>query len=329
VTIADLLVELRKLDVRIALDGDRLRLNAPAGALTDEHKRDLSARKAEIIEFLRAAEHLAAQQRAIVPLEAGGSRLPIFAVAGHNGDVFAYRALVRHLGPDQPFFGLQPPGLEEGAEPLSSVDDMAGYFAEQIRAFHPHGPMAIAGFCAGGTVAFELARRLTISGAIITNLILFGAPYCTSYRMLQQTMARTRYFTNRSITHARALLTMPAAERAAYVAERAQVLRPRETETPDDAVLIRRRAVENATMAAVRAYSPTPFAGHVDLMLPCESWKHSSDAPLRWSRYAASSAEFVGPDDCNGDTMLLPEHAATFATFVEAAQKRYAQGPTA
>ena len=101
-----------------------------------------------------------------MPLEAAGTRTPIFAVAGHNGDVFAYRALAQHLGPDQPFFGLQPPGLEEGSEPLTRVEDMARYFAEQIRAFRPVGPMSIAGFCAGGTIAFELARELTNSGAV-------------------------------------------------------------------------------------------------------------------------------------------------------------------
>ncbi len=325
-TVADLLAELRKRDVHVVLEGDRLRLNAPTGVLTDEHKRDLASRKTEIITFLREAQQLATQQRAIVPLEGSGTRTPIFAVAGHNGDVFAYRALAQHLGPEQPFFGLQPPGLEEGSEPLTDVGELADYFAAQIRAFRPHGPISIAGFCAGGTIAFELGRRLRARAASVTNLLLFGAPYCTSYRLLQQTMARARYFTSRSVTHARALLSMPAEERAHYLAERARVLGSREAEPVSDPVLIRRGAVEEATMAAVRAYSPQPFDGHIDHMLPCESWKHSPDDPLRWSRFAASSAEFVGPDDCNGDNMLLPEHAATFAAFVATAQQKHAGG---
>jgi thioesterase domain-containing protein len=322
--IAELLAELRRRDVHVSLDADRLRLNAPAGALTDAQKRELSERKPEIIAFLRDAERLSTQQRAIVPLGGSGARTPIFAVAGHNGDVFAYRALAQHLGSGQPFFGLQPPGLEEGSEPLTSVEELARYFAVQIRAFRPDGAMSIAGFCAGGTVAFELARELTNRGANITNLILFGAPYCASYRPLQQTMARARHFTHRSILHARALLTMPAAERAHYLAERARVFLPHEAEEVTDPVLIRRGLVEEATMAAVRAYSPSPFAGHVDLMIPCESWTRSPDDPLRWSTLAASSESFIGPDDCNGDTMLLPAHAATFAAFVTTAQDRHA-----
>ena len=325
-TAADLLAELRKLDVHVVLDGDRLRLNAPAGVLTDDHKRDLAQRKPEVIAFLREAQRLASQQRAIVPLESAGTRTPIFAVAGHNGDVFAYRALVQHLGPDQPFFGLQPAGLEEGSEPLTRVEDMARYFAEQIRAFRPVGPMSIAGYCAGGAIAFELARQLTNSGACITNLILFGAPYCKFYRRLQWTMALVRHYSSRWVTHARALRTMPVAERASYVAARARMLMPREAEEVTDPVLIRRGAVEEATMAAVRMYSPEPSGSHIDFMMPCESWKRSSAHPLRWSRLAASSTAYVGPDDCNGDTMLLPEHAATFAAFVADAQQRHARG---
>src|ERR1700752_2420419 len=126
-SIAELLTELRKLDAHVMLDGDRLRLNAPAGALTDQHKRQLQSRKQEIVDFLRSAQQLVSQQRALLPLTAHGTQIPISAVAGHNGDVFCYRALAEQLGSDQTFFGLQPPGLEEGTEPLTSVAGLAEY----------------------------------------------------------------------------------------------------------------------------------------------------------------------------------------------------------
>jgi thioesterase domain-containing protein len=336
-TAADLLAELRELDVHIVLDGDRLRLNAPVGVLTDEHKRNLAQRKPEVIAFLREAQRLGSQQRSIVPLEPAGTRTPIFAVAGHNGDVFAYRALAHHLGPDQPFFGLQPPGLEEGSEPLTRVEDVARYFAEQIRAFQPVGQMTIAGYCAGGSVAFELARQLTNTGAGVTNLILFGAPYCKFYRRLQWTMAVVRHYSSRSMTHARTLVTIPVAERGSYVAQRARhlaerargLLEQKEADEVTDPVLARRGAVVKATLAAARAYSPKSSSIHIDFMLPCESWKRSSAHPLAWSRFAASTTEFVGPDGCSGDTMLLPEHAATFAAFVAEARQRQARSVSA
>ena len=154
------LAELRSRDVEVWADGDHLRCAAPAGVLTPDLRDQLQQRKSEILEFLRSAKELAQQQRAIVPLQPHGTRTPMFGVAGHNGDVFCYRALVQHLGEDQPFFGLQPPGLDGRSEPLTRVEDLAAYFAAQIRTFHPNGPCIITGFCAGGGVAFELGRQL-------------------------------------------------------------------------------------------------------------------------------------------------------------------------
>jgi hypothetical protein len=123
------------------------------------------------------------------------------------------------------------------------------------------------------------------------------------------------------------LIALPAAERKRYLAARTHALRPTSMDAPTDPVMIRRAAVEDATMAAVCKYQPQPFDGHIDLMLPCEAWKHSSDAPLRWSGFAASTTEFTGSDDCNGDTMLLPEHAPTFAALINAARQRHSTGP--
>ena len=119
------LAELRSRDVEVWADGDHLRCAAPAGVLTLDLRNQLQQRKSEILEFLRSATALAQQQRAIVPLQPRGTRPPVFGVAGHNGDVFCYRALAAHLGDEQPFFGLQPPGLDGLTEPLASVADLA------------------------------------------------------------------------------------------------------------------------------------------------------------------------------------------------------------
>ncbi len=322
--VSDLLAQLRALDVHVVLDGERLRLNAPAGVLTERHREQLQQHKAEIVEFLQMAQRLSQQQRAIVPLQPDGTHVPVFAVAGHNGDVFAYRSIARHLGKEQPFFGLQPPGLEEGTEALADVSELAGYFASQIRAYRPKSPYTIAGFCAGGTVAFELARQLSQSGEKVINLVLFGSPFCISYRKIPQLIATGSTMARRSLVHARALLTLPAEERRDYFGARMRALQnPEKADAPEDPVIARRTAVEEATMSAVRKYEPERFEGHIDLMLPCHAWARSSDTPLRWERYAASCTQFVGPDSCNGDNMLLPEHAATFATLFERARENH------
>ena len=118
---ATFLSELRRRDIEVWLDGGQLRCSAKTGALTPELREELARRKQEIVKVLTAAQALVSQERAIVPLQASGSRIPVFAVPGHNGDVFCYRSLSAQLGADQPFFGLQPVGYDGAAQPLRDV----------------------------------------------------------------------------------------------------------------------------------------------------------------------------------------------------------------
>lgn len=309
-----LLAELRRRDVQVWAEGDRLRCNAPVGVLTRELRQHLQERKSEILAFLRSAEALALQPPSIVPLQPRGRRTPVFAVAGHNGDVFCYRALAQHLGDDQPFFGLQPPGLDGKSEPLARVEDLAAYFADQIRAFQPHGPYILAGFCAGGTVAFELAQQLLRGGAEISSVAMFACPYPTWYRFPTQLGRSLAQQVERFGGHARALWSLSSRELREYVAEKRQGRKARREAAATaarDPVLIRRAKVEHVTLAAVRRYTPHPFAGRLDLFSPLQQWVRS--ATPRWGAVAQRTAEYFGPVGSTGDTMLLEPHAAGVA----------------
>ena len=314
-TLSAFLADLGKREVRVWADGDRLRCRAPAGVLTPELRRAIQERKREILELLRSGAALAEQQRAIVPLQPCGARDPVFAVAGHNGDVFCYRALVEHLGDDQPFFGLQPPGLDGQSEPLTRVEDLAAYFAGQIRAFRPNGPYVIVGFCAGGGIAFELARQLLQSGAAISFVGLFGSPYPTWYRFLSQLRRWLAQQVERISRHARALVSLSSGERRVYVAEKLRLRkghRDRVDAAAADPVLALRAKVERATIAASRSYTPGHFAGRVGLFLPSREWVRFGHAALGWRSVAQRTEEYVGPDGCDSDNMLR-EYAPRFA----------------
>jgi len=320
-----LLAELRGRDIQVWADGDRLKCNAPAHVLTPEVRDQLQQHKRDILEFLRSAGELARQQRAIVPLQPRGNDTPIFAVAGHNGDVFCYRALAKHLGDDQPFYGLQPPGLDGHSEPLARVEDLAAYFAAQIRAFRPDGPCIIAGFCAGGSIAFELATQLLQQHVPIRFLALFGAPFPTLYRPLPQLRLRLRHQLERVVRHSRALASLSIGELRLYVAERLHNLRAqRAVERPanTDPVLVHRARVERVTIAAARRYLPRYFAGRVSLFLPCKEWRHSLAEPLRWRSVAQNAEEYSGPDGCNTDTMLREPYAPAFAVLFRQCRAR-------
>ena len=87
-TVAELLSHMRRLDVDVWAEGDRLRLSAPPGVLTLEMREQLVARKYEILAFIRTAFTLAAPATTVVAVRSEGTRPPFFAVPAHNGDVF-------------------------------------------------------------------------------------------------------------------------------------------------------------------------------------------------------------------------------------------------
>jgi len=316
VNVAALLQELQGRGIRIWADGERLRCNAPAGELTAELRDQLAERRQDILAFLRTAAELGAREPAIVPLQPRGTRVPVFGVAGHNGDVFCYRFLARELGEDQPFYGLQPPGLDGRSEPLERIEELAGYFAAQGRAFRPGAPCVVAGFCAGGAIAFELARQLRRGGGEVACVALFAAPYPSRYRTSALLRDRIEAQIRRALRHARALAGGSLTQKREYLsrklAARAERLRMEAPTEPEEVLRLRAR-LERATVKALGRYVPAPFPGRMRLFLPNEAYARTHNEPLRWCSLASASEVRFGPADCTSENMLRETFAAVFA----------------
>jgi thioesterase domain-containing protein/acyl carrier protein len=105
----------------------------------------------------------------IVPLQPLGRGTPLVVVHGADFSTNTYAWLVRALGMGRPVWGLDAaPG---GA---ASVAEVAGGHADAIAAAAPDGRVLLAGFCSGGVVAMEVARRLRAGGADVALLALIG-----------------------------------------------------------------------------------------------------------------------------------------------------------
>jgi thioesterase domain-containing protein len=219
------------------------------------------------------------------------------------------------LGENQPLFGLQPPGLEDGQTPLDRVEDLAAFFADEIRAFGPATPFIIAGFCAGGAIAFELARKLLEQREPIALLALFGTPYPTSYRRLPRLRRWLAEQAQRLVRQSRRLASMRADERRSYIAGKLHRGKTPLVGAPAPLNLVsaRRIAVQRATFTALRNYLPGHFAGCLVHFLPSKEWVNSPDQLLRWRSCARHAAEYYGPNGCGLDDMLLEPHAREFA----------------
>jgi amino acid adenylation domain-containing protein len=109
----------------------------------------------------------------IVPFQTTGDRPPIFLAHALGGQVFRYLPLARRLGPDQPVYAIAARGLAPGEEPHHTLDEMVDDYVDHIRATHPHGPYILGGFCIGGNIALETARKLREQGAAVPLVVMF------------------------------------------------------------------------------------------------------------------------------------------------------------
>jgi amino acid adenylation domain-containing protein len=117
--------------------------------------------------------HISAHHRALVPVRKEGSNPPFFYVPASAMTVMHVIGLVKRLGNEQPFYGLQPRGMENEESPHDSVEEMAAWYLDEILEIRPKGPYLLGGRCFGGVVAFEMARQLLARGCSVGLLSVF------------------------------------------------------------------------------------------------------------------------------------------------------------
>jgi amino acid adenylation domain-containing protein len=108
----------------------------------------------------------------LVEIQPGGSKRPIFCMPGGGGNVIYLYHLARHLGSDQPFYGLQARGLDGEETPHTHVKDIAAYNIKAMQSVQPQGPYVVAGHSFGSYVAFEMAAQLLAQGQELALLAI-------------------------------------------------------------------------------------------------------------------------------------------------------------
>ncbi|NEQ16744.1 MAG: type I polyketide synthase, partial [Moorea sp. SIO3E2] len=108
----------------------------------------------------------------LVPIQPEGSKPPLFLVSGILGNVFDFQQLARHLGSEQPLYGLRTLGLEEDLQPYTCMADIAAHHIKAVQTVQPNGPYLLGGHSFGGKVAFEMAQQLLSQGQEVSLLTI-------------------------------------------------------------------------------------------------------------------------------------------------------------
>jgi amino acid adenylation domain-containing protein len=146
----------------------------------------------------------------LVPIKPNGSKVPLFMIHGGGLDVLSYVNLSKHFDEDQPFYGIQGTGPKGYGDWYKSIEDMATQYIDAIVKVNPKGPYALAGFCVGGVVAFEMTRQLKEQGRDVSMTLLLDSYVDSSYYFKtdkQKKLVKSYIRTRKRLTYLLEMLT--------------------------------------------------------------------------------------------------------------------------
>ena len=105
----------------------------------------------------------------VIELSPDGDLPPLFCCHAADGYTLIFNELVKRLNPRYPVYGIQSPALF--GEPIESIEALASRYVKDILRVRPKGPYLLAGYCMGGTIAYEVGRQLIAAGHEVHSAI--------------------------------------------------------------------------------------------------------------------------------------------------------------
>jgi thioesterase domain-containing protein/acyl carrier protein len=234
-------------------------------------------------------------QSSLVAIQPGGSKRPLFLVHPAGGHVFPYVHLAQFLGSDQPCYGLQARGLEDGQAPHTRIEDMAAHYIQALQTVQPRGPYLLGGWSMGGVVAFEMAQQLHAQGQRVALLALLDGRIPTPDETFPEQdseaiLLAERYF-GISFGPMGSLAELLKDEQLAFILEQAKSagLVPAELDVSQA-----RRFVNllRSDLRATQNYGLHLYPGRITFFKASETLAGTSPDPtLGWSEWASGGVE--------------------------------------
>ena len=214
------------------------------------------------------------------------------------------KRLAELVGSDQPFYAMSPHGTA-GLTLLPTVEEIARDILPGLRSAQPHGPYRLGGFCAGGYIAYEVARLLRAEGETVERLILINASAPFSRTRIDVGPIIHRIGRNARLSpHLREALchniahvaeAVSAGPRGIYgfIANRVRAYANRAGRNADVVEPFekvkgtRETELYLAQVAATVRFHPLPYAGDLDLVWSTDQTSTHDDLLFGWRKVAA------------------------------------------
>ncbi|MGK5049776.1 thioesterase domain-containing protein, partial [Janthinobacterium sp. GB4P2] len=264
-----------------------------------------------------------------------GSEAPLFLVHPGEGEIGYVRDLSPWINQDIPILGFAASGLLRGEVPLRSVSEMAACYVTGLQYVQPKGPYRIAGWSAGGTIAYEMANQLMETGEMVEFLGLIdttcgyrGPP--DDHKMTARAQEPDPIFDDIAALHS--LLPADATDRGRD--ELKQLSHKRDFEAMvaclnnhkflysdiDSETIRRHLAVRHGIEVALDNYIPAKLEVPVSLFSALDEQRQ--DTSLGWGSLLSSEYLTVLPIDGNHYTIMDSSHIQALGDAISQAIAR-------
>jgi len=257
----------------------------------------------------------------LVAIQPAGSRPPLFFVHPAGGNVLCYSELAKRLGAEQPFYALQACGFEEGAEPLSRIEEMASRYVEAVVRTQAEGPYHLGGWSLGAVVAYEMAQQFVARGQEVALLALLDhrPPVGEDGEALDDLSIMRRFLEGYVELDDAALEAMSEEQRLLYLLEQGNKfdLIPPEVGVAQINSYLK---VYRANLRALRGYTAAPYPGRVTL-LKTRSGAAGEDETYGWGALAGQGVEVFEVPGRHHDMVAEP-HVKVLADVLKESLRR-------
>ena len=251
----------------------------------------------------------------IVPIKSNGSKVPLFMIHGGGLDVLYFANMSKHLDEEQPFYGIQGIGAKGFDDWHKSIEDMAAHYNQAIVKVNPKGPYAIAGYCVGGIVAFEMTRQLKDQGKEVSLTVLLdsyadSSYYYKSYK--QKNLIKHYHRTRRRLTFLKEMLTSWKAFKKRFNAKKEHILKKHFDEITTmselDALALERFTQATAMMHGIlNKYHLKPQSLKVDIFRSKDNAAHLlAPKHLGWKKVAQNGVTIFEIPASDFDMRIVP-----------------------